>query len=170
MSGTGSTARPRLAIIVAVADNGVIGRDNDLPWRLRDDLRRFKALTTGHTVIMGRRTYESIGRPLPDRRNIVLSRNADFAPAGVEVFQDLDSALAAAASEARVFVLGGRGVFAEALPHTDVLHLTRVHAEVDGDVYFPELELAAWVLEHSERHPADEHNEHPFSFADYRRR
>ena len=162
------TARPgTIAIIAAIADNGVIGRDNGLPWRLSDDLRRFKALTIGHPVIMGRLTYESMGRPLPRRHNIVLSGTPGFAAAGVEVCRGLGIALAAVADAEIAFILGGRRLFDEALTLADRLYVTRVHADVDGDVYFPELTLGQWRLERSARHEADERNEHPFTFEDY---
>ncbi len=163
-----TATRPRtVAIIAAIANNGIIGRDNDLPWRLSDDLRRFKSLTLGHPVVMGRLTYESMGRPLPGRHNIVLSRSPGFAAAGVEVRGELVQALAAVADAEVAFILGGRRLFAAALPLADRLYLTRVHAEVDGDVYFPELALSEWHLERSARHEADERNEHAFTFEDY---
>jgi len=163
-----AAARPAtIAVIAAVADNGVIGRDNRLPWRLADDLRRFKALTLGHPVIMGRLTYESMGRPLPQRHNIVLSRTPGFAAAGVEVQGELGDALAAVADAEIAFILGGRRLFAAALSLADRLYVTRVHAEVDGDVYFPDMTLSGWQLERSARHEADERNEYPFTFEDY---
>lgn len=167
MSGA-TPARPRtIAIIAAIADNGVIGRDNDLPWRLSDDLRRFKSLTLGHPVIMGRLTYESMGRPLPGRLNLVLSRTPGFAPAGVEVHGELVDALTSVADAETAFILGGRRLFAAALALADRLYVTRVHAEVNGDVYFPELALGDWRLESSARHEADERNEYAFTFEDY---
>jgi len=163
-----TAARPgTIAIIAAIADNGVIGRDNDLPWRLSDDLRRFKALTLGHPVIMGRLTYESMGRPLPGRHNIVLSRTPGFAPAGVEVHRELDDAIAAVADAEIVFILGGRRLFDAALALADRLYVTRVHAAVDGDVYFPDVTLSEWRLERSARQEADERNEYAFTFEDY---
>ena len=165
-----TAARPgAVAIIAAIADNGVIGRDNDLPWRLSDDLRRFKSLTLGHPVVMGRLTYESMGRPLPGRHNIVLSRTPEFGPAGVDVHNDLADALASVADAEIAFILGGRRLFAAALAVADRLYLTRVHAEVSGDVYFPELDFSEWHLAHSTRHEADERNEHAFTFEDYAR-
>jgi len=163
-------ARPRaIAIIAAIADNGVIGRDNALPWRLSDDLRRFKALTLGHPVIMGRLTFESMGRPLPGRHNIVLSRTPGFAAAGVEVHGELSDALAAVADAEIAFILGGRRLFEAALSLADRLYFTRVHAAVDGDVYFPDVMLTDWQLERSSRHEADERNQYAFTFEDYTR-
>ena len=154
----------RISLLLAMSENRVIGRDGGLPWHLSADLKRFKKLTLGHVVIMGRKTFESIGRPLPRRRSIVLSRDPAYAPEGAEAAASLDEALARAADEDEVFVVGGAGVFAEALPRADRLYLTRVHAEVEGDVVFPELDLGAWTLLSEERHEADERHEHAFSF------
>jgi dihydrofolate reductase len=160
--------RPRtVALIAAIADNGVIGRDNALPWRLSDDLRRFKRLTLGHPVIMGRMTYESMGRPLPGRHNIVLSRRDDFVVDGADVYASLEVALTAVADAEIAFVLGGRQLFEAALEFADRLYLTRVHAEVPGDVFFPELRAAIWTLERSTRHEADARNEFDYTFEDY---
>ena len=154
----------RLSLIAAVARNGVIGRDNDLPWRLSADLRHFRQLTTGHPIVMGRKTWESIGRPLPGRRNIVLSRDPDFVADGAEVFPALDEALGAVAEEEEVFIIGGAALYAGALPRADRLHLTRVDAEVEGDVHFPEFDGDRWVCVSRESHPADERNEYAYAF------
>ncbi len=140
-----SNRKPRVAIIAAVASNGVIGSANALPWRLPEDLKRFKALTLGHPVIMGRKTFESIGRPLPGRRNIVISRNAAFSAEGCETAASLDAALAACAGTTdEVFVIGGGQIYAEALPVSDKLYLTEIKAEVDGDTRFPGFDRSAW--------------------------
>ncbi|WP_018870876.1 dihydrofolate reductase [Thioalkalivibrio sp. ALgr3] len=161
---------PEIHIIVALDPDHVIGRDNDLPWRLPDDLRHFKRVTAGHPVIMGRRTFESIGRPLPKRRNLVLTRQTDWQqPEGVEVFSDLDKALANIDS-GPAFVIGGAGLFAEALPRTGVLHLTRVHERHPGDTYFPAIDPAEWTLIESEYHPADEQHACAFTFERLERR
>lgn len=159
---------PRLQIIVAMDPDGVIGRDNRLPWHLPEDLRHFKRITTGHTVVMGRRTYESIGRPLPNRRNIVLSRQADWEAPGIEVHADLDSALAAA-GEGPVFVIGGAELFRETLPRAAVLHLTRVHQRYPGDVHFPDAGKD-WILTWEEMHPADARHASAFTFQRLERR
>ena len=150
----------RISLIVAVADNDVIGVDGDLPWRLSTDLRRFKALTVGHTVVMGRKTHESIGRPLPDRRNLVLSRRPGYEAPGCEIFADLPSAIQAArqAGESDLFVIGGAAVYAEALPLADRLHLTRVRMRPEGDTRFPALD-EGWIERSREEVPADERNE-----------
>ena len=168
MSPVENEERPSIAIVVAVADNGVIGRDGDLPWRLPADLKHFKRLTLGHTVIMGRRTYASIGKPLPKRRNLVLSRDPDFAPPGVEIARSLDSAFQLSSGES-AFVIGGAGVFAEALPQAQILHWTQVHAEVVGDVFFPEVDWSEWRLVSEEHHEADERHAHAYTFRRYER-
>jgi dihydrofolate reductase len=147
---------PPVALIAAVAANGVIGRDNRLPWRLPADLRRFKELTMGHALVMGRRTYESIGRPLPGRVTVVLTRDPAFmAPPGALAARSLEEALAAAAAATpgagEVFVAGGAEVYAQALPRADRLYLTRVEAEVEGDARFPDLDPARWRLAAAER-------------------
>lgn len=155
-----------LAIIAAVAANGVIGRGNDLPWRLPADLRRFKALTMGHAVVLGRRTWESIGRPLPGRRMIVLTRQEDWTAPGVEVAHSLDEALDLAGGET-VFVAGGEAVYRAALPRAEALELTRVHAEVEGDARFPGFDASAWRRVWHEDHPADTWHAWPFTFERY---
>jgi dihydrofolate reductase len=159
-----------VSLIAAVAANGVIGRDNDLPWHLPDDLKHFKELTTGHTVIVGRRTYESVGKPLPNRRWIVLTHRPDYAPPGVEVAPDLDAALALARGEAEVFVAGGGDVFRDALPRADRMYLTHIAADIPGDVVFPAFDAAAWTVVEEEFHPADPRHAYAFTFRRYDRR
>jgi dihydrofolate reductase len=146
----------RLTIIAALADNGVIGRAGSLPWHLPDDLRRFKSLTMGRPILMGRRTFESIGRPLPGRRNLVLTRSARPFPAGVQAVASLASALEACAKDPEVCVIGGAEVFREALPQADRLELTRVHARPKGDVSFPQFELEQWREISRIEHAADD--------------
>jgi dihydrofolate reductase len=133
-----------IAIIVAVAANGVIGKDNALPWRVPADLKRFRQLTTGHTVVMGRRTWQSLARALPDRQNIVVTRNPAFAAAGAEVAHSLDAALALARLPAPVFVIGGASLVAEALASASTFHLTEIHADYPGDVRFPPWDRTQW--------------------------
>jgi dihydrofolate reductase len=144
----------KVSVIVAVAANGVIGRDNGLPWRLPADLARFRRLTMGHGLIIGRRTWESIGRPLPGRSMIVLSTRAGFAPAGVAVARSLDEALRLAPGE-EVFVGGGAEVYRQALPVASRLHITRIAREVEGDTIFPAHDTGGWRLVEDERHEAD---------------
>jgi len=153
-----------LSIVVAVAENGVIGADNRLPWRLPADLKRFKELTMGKPIVMGRKTYESIGRPLPGRHNIVITRQPSLAIDGCTVVGSLDAALTAAGPVSEVCLIGGAQLYRLALPRVQTIHLTRVHARVEGDVMFPTLDAAHWreaVLAH---HPADERHAHAFSF------
>lgn len=158
-----------ISIIVAISENGVIGSDNRLPWHLPDDLKRFKALSLGKPIVMGRRTFESIGRPLPGRTTIVVSRQPGLAIAGTVVAQSLDAALAAAGTAPEVVVIGGAEIFRQALPRTDVIHLTRVHARIAGDVVFPELEPGKWRETAVEHHAADERHQYAFSFVTLQR-
>ena len=150
------------SLVVAMARNRVIGRDNALPWRLPADLAYFKRVTMGHPVVMGRRTYESIGKPLPGRQNIVVSRNRDFHAPGCTVVGSLDEAWKAAGDAPEVSVIGGTSIFAETLPIADRIHLTEVQAEVPGDTYFPEFDRSQWSEREVERHGRDERHAHPF--------
>ncbi len=156
----------KLSIIAALADNGTIGRDNDLPWRLPADLKRFKRTTLGHHLLMGRKTFESIGRPLPGRTTVVISRGRPDLPEGVELAASLDEAieLARAAGDDEAFVAGGAEIFRAALLRADRLYLTRIRADVDGDRFFPELDLADWELVSSEARDADERHAYPLEF------
>jgi dihydrofolate reductase len=159
------------SIIVAVAENGVIGRRGQLPWRLSADLQRFKQLTMGHALLMGRKTFESIGRPLPGRRMIVITRQPNYQAANAEIAPSLPAAcgLATSAGEAEAFIIGGAEIFREALPHADRLYFTQVHATIDGDVFFPPFDRADWRLTSQAEHPADAKNDYPFTFQTYER-
>ncbi len=159
----------KVAIIVAVSANGVIGRDNDLPWRLSADLARFKRLTMGHHLIMGRRTFASIGRPLPGRTTVVLSRGRPELPDGVLLASSLDEALALCSGDDQVFVAGGAAVFAECLPRAERVYLTRLHADFEGDVFFPPFEETDWDLVSREDHRAAEGEPCDYSFLTYQR-
>ena len=160
-----------LTVIAAVAENGIIGRNGDLPWRLPADLRRFKRLTSGHPIVMGRKTWESIGRPLPDRTSIVLTRREVFPlPEGVLRAGSLDEALSLVPDAEEVFVIGGEAVYAEALPRADRLHLTSVHASPAGDARFPPLDPASWERVSAEPQEADGRHEHAFTFETWQRR
>ena len=158
-----------LSLIVAMSENSVIGRDGDMPWRLSADLRRFKQLTMGHPLIMGRRTFESIGRLLPGRSTIILTRNADYQVPGALMAADLDAALTLADDEQEVFIVGGGEVYRLALPRVDRLYVTRVHIELPGDTTFPEVDWDAWSVTRSCRHPADERNQYAYTFYEYQR-
>jgi dihydrofolate reductase len=155
---------PRLSLIVAVARNGVIGRNGTLPWRLPADLQHFKAVTMGAPIVMGRKTWESIGRPLPGRRNIVVSRRTDFVATGADVVPSLDAALALCAGVPEVFVIGGAELYAVALGRADRIHLTLVEAEVDGDTNFPALDATRWRVTSEQARPKDDKNEHAVRF------
>ena len=150
------------SLVVARARNGVIGRDNRLPWRLPADLAYFKKVTLGHPVIMGRRTWESIGRPLPGRKNIVVSRNRAYEAPGATVVGSLEEAWREAGDAEEASVIGGTSLFEEALPTADRIHLTEVDADVPGDTYFPEFDATAFHAREIERHSRDERHEYPF--------
>lgn len=168
--------KPIVSIIVAAAENGVIGRDNDMPWKLSTDLKRFKALTLGKPVIMGRRTWESIGRPLPGRPNIVVTRDPAFKAEGAQVVGSLEDAidfgrkLAAEIGVDEVCIIGGGNIYAQGLPLADVVHLTRVLATIDGDTYFPEIDSEVWNAISTENVPAGEKDSHPTRYIRYERR
>jgi len=159
-----------LSLIVAISENGVIGREGDLPWRLSADLRRFKRLTMGHPIIMGRKTFESIGRPLPGRTMIVVTRQPDYRAAGAVVVHSLDEALETASHiDDEVFLIGGAEIYRRALERVDRLYLTRVHADIEGDTRFPHIDFARWRLVQREHHAADEKNEYAHTFKVYER-
>jgi len=155
-----------VALVVAIAGDGVIGRDGALPWSLPADLKHFRTLTTGHHVVMGRKTHASIGRALPGRTNLVLTRHPEQVAPGCHPVATLDEALRVArdAGETTCFVIGGAGVYAQALPLAQRIHLTEVHAAVDGDVRFPELDRTRWREVSREEHAADERHAHAFAF------
>jgi dihydrofolate reductase len=143
---------PCLSVIAAVASNRVIGRDNDLPWHLPEDLKHFRRLTMGHHIIMGRKTFESLGRLLPGRTTVVVSRQPGYRVDGAKVAGTLAEAVAACAGDDELFVIGGAELFREALQLADRLYLTEVHAEFAGDVFFPQYDAAAWHEAARERH------------------
>jgi dihydrofolate reductase len=160
----------RLSLIVAVARNGVIGNQGQLPWRLSADLKRFKSLTMGHHLIMGRKTFDSLnGRELPGRVSLVLSRSGQVPPQ-VKQVASLDAALQWAAHDDEVFVIGGSEIFALALPRADRLYVTWVEADVEGDVRMPPIDLSQWQLAEETPVPADAKNEYPTRFCVYERK
>jgi len=152
-----------------MAENGVIGRNGQLPWRLSADLRRFKRLTMGHHLIMGRKTFESIGRPLPGRTSIVVTRQQGYESPGVLVAHDLPHAMQLAADDDEVFIIGGSELYRQALQLVDRIYMTRVHASVDGDVRFPSMDESAWRGVDRCQHPADEENEYDSTFCELNR-
>jgi dihydrofolate reductase len=158
-----------ISLIVAVARNGVIGRKGDLPWHLPKDLRRFKALTMGHHLVVGRKTWQEVGRPLPGRVMVVVTRDPGYRPDGVIVVHSLEEALQVAQGDDEVFIAGGGEIYRQALPLVDRMYVTRIHAEVAGDTTFPEVDLTAWRLVERADHEADEKHEYPFTFEVYDR-
>ena len=161
---------PTITLIVAVADNGVIGRDNTLPWHLPDDLKRFKRLTMGKPIVMGRKTFDSIGKPLPGRQNIIVTRDTNYRRDGVTVVHDADAALRAAGAVPEIMVIGGAELFRTLLPRAGRLLLTRVHGNIDGDVVWPALDERAWRVVERESHSADERHAWPMTFEVWERR
>jgi dihydrofolate reductase len=159
----------RINIVVAISENGVIGREGGLPWRLPADLKRFKSVTMGHPLIMGRKTHESIGRALPGRANIVVSRQLGFSSAGCEVATSLDAALAIAGQVDEVMVVGGAALYATALVSAERLYLTRVHVDIAGDTFFPAIDWTEWKEIARERQSADDRNEFDYSFVAFDR-
>ena len=159
------------SIIVAISDNNVIGKDNALLWRLSADMRFFKEKTTGHHIIMGRKTFESLGnRLLPNRTSIVISRNADYQlPEGGILATSIENAIAKVKNETEAFFIGGEQIYKSALPFVDTLYITRVHHTFDGDAFFPEIDKSQWKLVCSEHHKADEKNEYDYTFETYQR-
>lgn len=159
-----------LEIAVAIDEKGGIGKDNQLLWHLPADLKHFKSITSGYPVIMGRKTYDSIGKPLPYRRNIVVSRQQDLQIEGVEVVNSLDSALALVRQEEKVFIIGGAEIFAAAMHLAQTIHLTLVHATFEADTHFPEIKPEEWVEIDREQHFPDEKNIHTYSFITLKKR
>lgn len=161
---------PQLIIIAAMARNGVIGKDNTLPWHLPGDMAFFKKTTTGHTIVMGRKNYEDIGRPLPNRRNIVLSRDPGFKADGCEVVSSLEDMLSITDQDDMTFVIGGAAIYEITLDHAKKMYLTRIDADITGDIYFPEIKWDDWKLSSSEQHQPDEKNEFGFTIEEYDRK
>ena len=159
-----------ISLIVAASSNGVIGVDGDLPWRLPDDLKRFTALTTGKPVIMGRKTWESIGRPLPHRQNIVITRNPAFDAEGCDIVATPEQAIAAADDSDELMIIGGGAIYSIFLDKATRIYLTRVHTEIDGDTFFADPDTQVWIEEARTSHPADERHSVAFDFIDYTRR
>ena len=153
-----------ISIIVAMDEKGVIGLEGDLPWRLSADLKHFRAITMSKPLIMGRKTHESIGRPLPGRKNIVLTRANDFDAEGCTIVHSLDDAFQAAGDVDEIIIMGGSGIYDQSLALAGRLYLTEVHADVSGDVYFPEFDKGDWLEIEREDHSADEKNDFDFSF------
>jgi dihydrofolate reductase len=155
-----------IALLVAMDENRAIGKNNRLPWRLSSDLKRFRELTMGHHILVGRKTFESIGKPLPGREMIVVTRNQDFKPAGCLVAHSVEDGIDRARErrESELFICGGARIYAETIGLADRIYLTQVHAVVDADTFFPEWNSDEWIEEEIPRHEADEKNQYPFTF------
>jgi dihydrofolate reductase len=155
-----------LSLIVAMDENCGIGKDNRIPWHLSSDLKRFKKLTMGHHLVMGRKTYEAIGKPLPGRMMIVITRSKKFAPYGCQVVDSIDTAIQFAQNrnEDELFIIGGGEVFSQTIDIADKIYLTRVHAKVDADVFFPWIDKSEWLLDECENKAADEKDEYSSDF------
>ncbi len=158
-----------LSLIAAIDRNSGIGKENKLLWHLPADLKYFRRVTSGHTVIMGRKTYESIGKALPNRRNIVLTRQEDFEAPGCEIMDDLFQAVKSCEKEGEVFVIGGADIYRQALQVADKIYLTRVDTDADADAFFPEFRLSAWKLIYLLKNKADDQNPYDYSFSIYQR-
>jgi len=160
-----------ISLLVAMDERRAIGKGNGLPWRLSSDLKRFRELTMGHAIVVGRKTFESIGKPLPGRRMIVVTRNRDYSPEGClledcQVVHSVERAIELARNqgESELFICGGAQIFAETLPIAERIYLTIVHAVVDADTFFPQYDESQWVVEEAIHHEADEKNQYPFTF------
>lgn len=159
-----------LTMIVAAGENNEIGKDNDLIWHLSDDLKRFKALTSGHHIIMGRKTFESFSKPLPNRTHVVISRQKAYqVPLGVLVVNSIEEALDAASNDSQPFIIGGGEIYEQAMPYASKIELTRVHSTFDADTFFPELKASDWKETDNTIHAQDEKHEFAFSFLTYER-
>ena len=157
-------------MIAAAAENNALGKDNQLVWHLPDDFKRFKQLTTGHYIIMGRKTFESFPKPLPNRTHIVISRQKDYHPEGCIVVHDIQKALDLVPKDEDGFVIGGGEIYNLAMPFSDKIELTRVHSTFDADAYFPEINLSEWALRSSEFHPKDEKHGLDFTYETFVRK
>jgi dihydrofolate reductase len=165
-----SASRPLVSLIVAMAQTGVIGRDNSLPWRLPEDLKRFRSFTLGKPILMGRKTFDSIGRPLPGRVNLVLTRDRAWLAPGVVAVHSVDEALAQAGSSKELVAIGGAEIYRLVLPFARRIYLTHVHADVEGDIFFPDFDPTQWADVEYSMHPADDDHAYPITFMTLERR
>ena len=154
----------KISIIVAVDKNWVIGKQGGLPWKLPADLKHFQDLTTGHTVVMGRKTYDSIGKPLPNRINIIVSRNNDLKISGCIVVKSVEEALGVSPNNQDIFIMGGGEIYRQSLPFAQIVYLTRIDYEFDGDIFFPELNSSEWQEVERKDFRADSNNPYGYSF------
>lgn len=159
-----------IIMIAAVAENKALGKNNDLLWHLPNDFKRFKAVTTGHHIIMGRKTFESFPKPLPNRTHVIITRQKDYKAAGCIVVSSLEEALSVCPANEDVFIIGGGEIYNLALPIADKLDLTKVHHTFEADAYFPEIDAKQWKLTSSEHHSKDEKHQYDYSFESYERK
>jgi dihydrofolate reductase len=166
----GTGMKPRVSLIVAMAKNQVIGVNNTLPWHLPADLKHFRALTMGHHIVMGRKTYESIGKPLPGRTSVVVTRNANYAPRGVVTVNSLEAAIVACGDDEEIFVIGGAELYRQAIKFADRIYLTEIKADISGDAHFTELNRKMWQEVERVSHAPDEKNIYSYHFVVYDRK
>lgn len=159
-----------ITMIAAAAENNALGKDNDLVWHLPDDFKRFKKLTTGHHIIMGRKTFESFPKPLPNRTHVVITRQEDYNPEGAIVVHSIEGALDIAKNDENAFIIGGGEIYKLGIDHATHIELTRVHGEFEADAFFPEIDEAKWQLLKDEFHPKDERHDYAFTYLTYARR
>ncbi|MGJ9384093.1 dihydrofolate reductase [Salipaludibacillus sp. CF4.18] len=159
-----------ISMIAAMSENNVIGKDGQMPWHLPGDLQFFKQTTNGHSIVMGRKTFESIGRPLPKRRNIVLTRNNDFSAEGVEVINNFSEMDKLVKDEEEFFVIGGATIYEQLLPLADRLYITEIHESFEGDTFFPAIDDGQWEVVASKKGKVDERNSHAHTFLTYERK
>jgi dihydrofolate reductase len=159
-----------ITVIAAVAENNALGKENQLLWHLPDDFKRFKTLTSGHYIIMGRKTFESFPKPLPNRTHVIISRQANYQPEGCIVVNSLEKAIEACPNTEEVFIIGGGEIYRQSIAVADKLDLTKVHASFDADTHFPEIDLSQWQLVFEEHHPKDERHDYAFTFQTFARK
>lgn len=159
-----------ITVIAAVAENNALGKENQLLWHLPDDFKRFKTLTSGHYIIMGRKTFESFPKPLPNRTHVIISRQANYQPEGCIVVNSLEQAIEACPKTEEVFIIGGGEIYRQSIVVADKLDLTKVHTNFEADTYFPEVDLSEWQLVFEEYHPKDERHDFAFTFQTYLRK
>lgn len=158
-----------LTMIAAAAENNALGKDNDLVWHLPDDFKRFKRLTSGHHIIMGRKTFESFPKLLPDRTHVIITRQEDYSPEGTIVVNSIEEAIRVSKLDEQAFIIGGGEIYKMGMEHAEKIELTRVHGEFDADTYFPEINEDEWKLVKEQFHEKDERHDHSFTYLTYER-
>lgn len=159
-----------VTMIAAAAENNALGKDNGLLWHLSDDFKRFKAITTGHYIIMGRKTFESFPKPLPNRTHVIITRQAHYTAEGCIIVDSLEKAIAQVPPNEEAFIIGGGEIYKQAMPFADKIELTRVHESFEADTFFPEIDASQWRLTNAETHPKDESHKYDFTFETYIRK